>query len=133
MPTLVEWYAAHGRHELPWRATRDRWSVLVSEVMLHQTQVPRVVNAWPAFIRRYPTPEAMAATSAGDVIRAWGRLGYPRRARWLWEAAGVIARDGWPDDLAALPGVGVYTAAAIRAQADGADVPAVEVNIRRVV
>jgi len=133
MPTLVEWYAANGRHELPWRATRDRWSVLVSEMMLHQTQVPRVVNAWPAFIGRYPTPQAMAATSAGDVIRAWGRLGYPRRARWLWEAAGLIARDGWPDELAALPGVGVYTAAAIRAQADGADVPAVEVNIRRVV
>ena len=82
---------------------------------------------------RFPTPAAMAAASPGDVITAWDRLGYPRRARRLWEAAGVIAADGWPDDLTALPGVGRYTAGAIRAQADDVDVPAIEVNIRRVV
>jgi A/G-specific adenine glycosylase len=131
--SLRSWYARHGRHDLPWRATRDRWPVLVSEVMLHQTQVPRVEAAWPDFIAAFPTPEAMAAAGPAAVIRAWGRLGYPRRARHLYEAAVVIARDGWPDDLRALPGVGRYTAAAVRAQADDADLPAVDVNIRRVV
>ena len=90
----------HGRHDLPWRQTRDRWAVLVSEVMLQQTQVPRVLDAWPAFIARFPTAAAMAAAGPGAVIAAWGRLGYPRRARRLWEAATIIATDGWPDDLA---------------------------------
>jgi A/G-specific adenine glycosylase len=130
---LRSWYARHGRHDLPWRATRDRWLVLVSEVMLHQTQVSRVDAAWPDFAAAFPTPEAMAAAGPAAVIRAWGRLGYPRRARRLYDAAVVIARDGWPEDLRDLPGVGRYTAAAVRAQADGADVPAVDVNIRRVV
>ena len=107
--------------------------MLVSEVMLQQTQVSRVEAAWPAFVATYPTPASMAAASAGDVIRAWGRLGYPRRARRLWEAANAIHGGGWPDDLRELPGVGRYTAGAVAAQADGVDVPAVEVNIRRVV
>ena len=82
---------------------------------------------------RFPTPEAMAAATPGAVIAAWGRLGYPRRARWLWESAVVIARDGWPADLATLPGVGRYTANAVLAQADDADLVAVETNVRRVV
>ena len=86
--------------------------------MLQQTQVARVLAAWPAFIARFPTPAAMAAAPLGEVIGAWDRLGYPRRARRLWEAATVVTRDGWPDDLATLPGVGRYTAAAIHAQAD---------------
>src|SRR5262245_946151 len=131
--SLRSWYVRHGRHDLPWRETRDRWLVLTSEVMLHQTQVARVEAVWPAFIAAFPTPEAMAAAGPAAVIRAWDRLGYPRRARRLYEAAVVIARDGWPDDLRVLPGVGRYTAAAVRAQADGEDVPAVDVNIRRVV
>ncbi|MGZ6975047.1 MAG: A/G-specific adenine glycosylase [Acidimicrobiia bacterium] len=130
---LADWYRDHGRHDLAWRQSRDRWSVLVSEVMLQQTQVSRVAEAWPAFIARFPTPSAMAETGPGTVITAWGRLGYPRRARRLWEAATIIAADGWPDDLTTLPGVGRYTGAAIRAQADDEDVPAVEVNVRRVV
>ena len=130
---LAGWYAEHGRHDLAWRATRDRWPILVSEVMLQQTQVPRVAEAWPGFIGRFPTAAAMASAGPGAVITAWGRLGYPRRARRLWEAATVITTDGWPEDLTALPGVGRYTAGAILAQADDADVPAVEVNIRRVV
>jgi A/G-specific adenine glycosylase len=130
---LERWYAEHGRHDLAWRAERDRWPILVSEVMLQQTQAGRVADAWPAFIGAFPTPEAMAAATPGAVIGAWGRLGYPRRARRLWEAATVIVRDGWPDDLTALPGVGRYTAGAVLAQADDADVPAVEVNVRRVV
>lgn len=105
----------------------------MSEVMLQQTQVNRVLDAWPEFIARFPTAEVMAAGTVGAVITAWGRLGYPRRARRLWEAARVIDHDGWPDDLTALSGVGRYTAAAVSAQADLVDVPAVEVNIRRVV
>ena len=130
---LRTWYARHGRHDLAWRATRDRWAVLVSEVMLHQTQVPRVAEAWPAFMARFPTPAAMADAGPGAVIAAWDRLGYPRRARWLWETARIIADRGWPDDLTELPGVGRYTAAAVAAQADGVDVVALDVNVRRVV
>ncbi len=130
---LADWYEANGRHALPWRATRDRWAVLVSEVMLHQTQVPRVEASWATFLERFPTPEAMAAAGPGAVIEAWGRLGYPRRARRLWECAAHIATDGWPDDLTSLPGVGRYTANAVLAQAEDVDLPAIEVNIRRVV
>jgi A/G-specific adenine glycosylase len=130
--TLASWYRAHGRHTLPWRATRDRWCVLVSEVMLHQTQVPRVIPAYNAFIARFPTPQAAAAAGPGAVIEAWGRLGYPRRARWLWEAADRVARDGWPEDLSELSGVGRYTSAAVAAQVDDADRVGIEVNIRRV-
>jgi A/G-specific adenine glycosylase len=132
-PALAAWYEEHGRHQLPWRQTRDRWAVLVSEVMLHQTQAPRVEAAYSAFLAEFPTADAMAASTPGDVIRAWGRLGYPRRARRLWEAARRIATEGWPEDLRTLPGVGRYTAAAVAAQADDVDVPAVEVNVRRVV
>jgi A/G-specific adenine glycosylase len=131
--TLADWYRAHGRHDLPWRATGDRWAVLVSEVMLHQTQVARVAAVYDDFLARFPTPEAMALAGPGTVIEAWGRLGYPRRARRLWEAAVEIRDHGWPDPLDRLPGVGRYTAAAVAVQADGADLPAIEVNIRRVV
>lgn len=130
---LARWYAANGRHDLAWRQTRDRWAVLVSEVMLHQTQVPRVGAVWPSFMARFPDPATMAAAGPAAVITAWDRLGYPRRARWLWEAAVRITEEGWPDDLAELPGIGRYTARAVAAQCDDADVPAVEVNVRRVV
>ncbi len=129
---LADWYEQEGRHSLAWRATTRRWPVLVSEVMLQQTQVLRVSQAWPAFIAAFPTPEAMAAAGPGAVIAAWGRLGYPRRARRLWEAARIIATSGWPEDLTELAGVGPYTAAAVAAQADGADVIAVDTNVRRV-
>ena len=129
---LARWYERHGRHALAWRATRDRWAILVSEVMLHQTQVPRVAAVWPVFMARFPTPAAMAAAAPGDVITAWDRLGYPRRALRLWESACVVAHDGWPDDLATLPGVGRYTANAVLAQAEDADLPAIETNVRRV-
>lgn len=132
MAEITAWYARHGRHDLAWRRTRDRWAVLASEVMLHQTQVPRVAAAWPGFMARFPSPRVMADAGPGAVIAAWGTLGYPRRARWLWEAAAAIAADGWPDDLACLPGIGRYTARAITAQCDDVDVPAVEANTRRV-
>lgn len=130
--TLASWYAEHGRHDLPWRHTRDRWAILVSEVMLHQTQVARVAAVYDDFLGRFPTPTAMAAAGPAAVIEAWGRLGYPRRARRLHDSAVVLRDHGWPDDLSALPGIGRYTAAAILAQADDVDVPAIEVNIRRV-
>ena len=101
--------------------------------MLHQTQVSRVAAVYDEFLARFPTPAAMAEAGPGAVIAAWGRLGYPRRARRLWEASVIIAADGWPDDLTTLPGVGRYTAGAVAAQADDADVPALDVNVRRVV
>ncbi len=106
--------------------------MLVSEVMLAQTQVGRVASVWDGFLARFPTPQVMAAAGAGEVIGAWGNLGYPRRARRLWEAAVVVSASGWPDDLAELPGVGRYTADAVAAQVDGVDVVAVETNVRRV-
>jgi len=130
--TLATWYAEHGRHDLPWRHTRDRWAILVSEVMLHQTQVVRVAAVFDGFLARFPTPTAMADAGPAAVIEAWGRLGYPRRARRLYDAAVFLRDHGWPDDLTALPGVGRYTAAAVLAQADDVDVAAVEVNVRRV-
>ena len=95
--------AANGRHDLPWRATRDRWLVLVSEVMLHQTQAPRVAQVYDAFVEQFPTPAATAAAGPAAVIAAWGRLGYPRRARWLWEAARAHRRDGGPTTSASCP------------------------------
>lgn len=129
---LLGWWETHGRHDLAWRATRDRWAVLVSEVMLQQTPVGRVEKVWPAFLRLFPTPAAAAEAGPGALIEAWGSLGYPRRARRLWESAVLIESDGWPRDLEDLPGVGRYTAGALRAQVDDVDVPAIEVNIRRV-
>lgn len=100
--------------------------------MLQQTQVSRVLDVWPAFMAEFPDAATMAAASPGAVIAAWGRLGYPRRARRLHDAAVVIARDGWPEDLRALPGVGAYTAGAIADQVHDDDLPAIDVNIRRV-
>lgn len=129
---LARWYETHGRHDLPWRGSRDRWHVLVSEVMLHQTQAPRVARVYDSFIARFPSPAAMASATPAAVIEEWDRLGYPRRARRLWEAATRIDAKGWPDDLTELAGVGRYTAAAVAAQADDADVIGIEVNIRRV-
>jgi A/G-specific adenine glycosylase len=129
---LASWYEIHGRHELPWRATRDPWRVLVSEVMLQQTQAPRVAQVYDAFVARFPNAAVTAAETPAAVISEWGRLGYPRRARRLWEAARHIVAHGWPDDLRTLPGVGRYTAAAIAAQTNDTDVVGIEVNIRRV-
>lgn len=129
---LGAWYREHGRHDLAWRASRDRWAVLVAEVMLQQTQVARVVEAWPRFLDRFPTPRAAVEAGPGALIDAWGRLGYPRRARRLHDAAVIIDRDGWPADLTELPGVGAYTAGAVAAEADDADAVAIDVNIRRV-
>jgi A/G-specific adenine glycosylase len=128
---LSEWFAANAR-DLPWRQTRDPYAILVSEVMLQQTQVDRVVPRYLAWLARWPTPESLAAAPAADVIREWQGLGYNRRAVNLHRAAQAIAREGWPDDLTALPGVGAYTAAAVRCFALGETVLPVDVNVERV-
>jgi A/G-specific adenine glycosylase len=131
---LLAWYAATAR-DLPWRRTRDPYAILVSEVMLQQTQVSRVVERYMAWIDRWPTAEALAEAPRGEVIAAWSGLGYNRRAVRLHEAARVVARDGWPGDydgLRTLPGVGPYTAAAVACLAFGAERMPVDVNVRRV-
>jgi A/G-specific adenine glycosylase len=127
----VAWFDRHGR-DLPWRRTRDPYAILVSEVMLQQTQVERVVARWSAWLVRWPTVEALAAAPAGDVIRAWQGLGYNRRAVSLHRAAQRVAVDGWPDDLTELPGVGRYTADAVGCFALGRPVLPVDVNVARV-
>ena len=128
---LLAWFASHGR-DLPWRKTRDPYAILVSEVMLQQTQVERVLPRYVAWLERWPTPGALAASSAGEVIREWQGLGYNRRALALHRAARVIAEDGWPEDLTQLLGVGAYTAAAIRNFALGEPVLPVDTNVSRV-
>lgn len=128
---LLAWFAEH-RRDLPWRRTRDPYAILVSETMLQQTQVARVVPRYREWLARWPSVESLAAAPAADVIRAWQGLGYNRRALNLHRAATVIAAEGWPPDLTTLPGVGRYTAAAVARFAFGADVLPVDVNVRRV-
>jgi A/G-specific adenine glycosylase len=128
---LLEWFAANAR-DLPWRHTDDPYAILVSEVMLQQTQVDRVRPRYLAWLARWPTTHALATASTANVIREWQGLGYNRRAVNLHRAAQIVARDGWPDDLTALPGVGPYTAAAVRCFAFGEDVLPVDVNVERV-
>jgi A/G-specific adenine glycosylase len=129
--TLVTWYRRFGRN-LPWRRTRDPYAILVSEVMLQQTQVERVVPRYLAWLERWPTVEALAAAPAADVIRAWQGLGYNRRAVNLHRAAQHVASRGWPADLTELPGVGRYTADAVAAFAFDAPVLPEDTNVRRV-
>jgi A/G-specific adenine glycosylase len=129
---LVEWFGREGA-DLPWRRTRDRWLVLVAEAQLQATPVARVLPYYARFTARWPTPADMARAELGDVLAEWQGLGYPRRARNLHAAARVVAGDGWPDRLTDLPGVGPYTAAAIRCFADGEDVLPVDTNAARVV
>ena len=136
---IVDWYATAAR-DLPWRRPGvDPWAVLVSEVMLQQTPVARVEPVWREFVARWPTPASLAAATPADVIRAWGKLGYPRRALRLREAAAAIAeRHGGvvPSsvaDLEALPGIGTYTARAVACFGYGQVQPVVDTNVRRVV
>jgi len=128
---LLEWFAAKGR-DLPWRGTSDPYSILVSEVMLQQTQASRVVPRYVAWLGRWPTVDALAAAPTAEVIREWQGLGYNRRALNLHRAAREIAANGWPDDLTELPGVGRYTADAVACFALGRAVLPVDVNVRRV-
>jgi A/G-specific adenine glycosylase len=136
---LIDWFDRNAR-DLPWRrAEAGAWGVLVSEIMLQQTPVARVEPAWRAWLARWPTPAALAADPPAEAIRAWGRLGYPRRALRLHECAVAIVtrHDGEvPDDLdalLALPGIGGYTARAVAAFAFGQRQPVVDTNVRRVV
>lgn len=134
---LLKW-AAESHRDLPWRRTRDPWAVLVSEAMLQQTQVARVVPRYHAFLDRFPTPTACAAAPPGDVLTLWAGLGYNRRAVQLHTAATTLVEryDGIvPDDLEgllALPGVGPYTARAVLAFAFEADAAVVDTNVGRV-
>jgi len=134
--TLLEWYAAHGR-DLPWRHTRDPYAILVSELMLQQTQVDRVIPKWREWLAAFPTVGALAVAPTSAVIRAWSGLGYNRRAVNLQRLAqAVVAHHGGqvPDDVAelkALPGIGPYTAGAVAAFAHNRPVAMVDVNIRR--
>jgi A/G-specific adenine glycosylase len=128
---LLAWFTENGR-DLPWRRTRDPYSILVSEVMLQQTQAARVVPRYLGWLARWPTAAALAASQTADVIRAWQGLGYNRRALNLQRAARHVAERGWPEDLTELPGVGPYTAAALACFAFGRPVLPKDVNVARV-
>ncbi len=128
---LLGWFEEHGR-DLPWRRTRDPYAILVSEVMLQQTQVERVIPRYLAWLERWPSVGGLAAAPAGDVIREWQGLGYNRRGLNLHRAARKIVSEGWPDDLTELPGVGPYTAAAVGNFAFGRDVLPVDTNVKRI-
>ncbi len=135
---LLRWYAVSAR-DLPWRRDdASPWAVLVSEVMLQQTPVARVEPVWREWMARWPSPAALAAAPAGEAVRAWGRLGYPRRALRLHQAAAAIVGRHQGEvpldeaDLRALPGVGTYTAAAVASFAHGQRATVVDTNVRRV-
>ena len=132
---LLAWYGENAR-DLPWRRTHDPYAILVSEVMLQQTQVVRVVPRYEEWLARWPTVEALAAATPADVIQAWSGLGYNRRAVNLHRCAqAVVARGGFPrgpEELRKLPGIGPYTAAAIACFAFGAQIAAPDTNALRV-
>jgi A/G-specific adenine glycosylase len=128
---LLAWFEANGRL-LPWRETRDPYAILVSEVMLQQTQVDRVVPRYLRWLERWPTVEALASATPAEVIVEWQGLGYNRRGLNLHRAAQRIAARGWPEDLQELPGVGPYTAAAVSNFARGLDVLPVDTNVSRI-
>jgi len=128
---LLAWFERHGA-DFPWRRTRDPYAILVSEVMLQQTQTARVVPRYVEWLERWPTIEALSRTSTADVLLAWQGLGYNRRAVNLHRAARHVAAHGWPKDLTELPGVGPYTAGAVGCFAFGRPVLPVDTNVRRV-
>ncbi len=131
-------WGAPTMRDLPWRAERDPWRILVAEVMLQQTQAERVIPKWNAFLDMFPTAAACAAASLGDVLRLWQGLGYPRRARNLQATAVLVVEQhrgrlpGDLDALLALPGIGPYTARAVLAFAFERDVAVVDTNIARI-
>lgn len=130
---VLAWYAAEHR-DFPWRGIRDPYAVLVSEMMLQQTQAARVAERFPRFMAKFPTAQALADAPIADVLTEWSGLGYNRRAVNLRRAAAEVAARGWPDDVARLerlPGVGPYTARAIASLAFGQPVGVVDTNVRR--
>ena len=134
---VLGWFASAAR-DLPWRRDASPWAVMVSEFMLQQTPVSRVLPVYEAWVERWPTPAALAAESPGEAVRAWGRLGYPRRALRLHAAAtAIVERHAGEvpdslDELLALPGVGAYTAAAVSSFAFGRREAVLDTNVRRV-
>jgi A/G-specific adenine glycosylase len=131
--SLLAWYAADHR-DFPWRRTADPYAVLVSEVMLQQTQASRVAERFPTFMDRFPTAASLAAAPEAAVLAAWSGLGYNRRALSLRRAATEVVKEGWPRDVAGLerlPGIGPYTARAIASLAFGEPVGVVDTNVRR--
>ncbi len=135
---VLRWYAVNAR-DLPWRAPGvSPWAVLVSEIMLQQTPVSRVLPAYQAWLARWPTPAAQAADPAGEAVRQWGRLGYPRRALRLHETATIVTQKyggelpSTRDELLGLPGIGAYTAAAVAVFAFGRKHAVLDTNVRRV-
>lgn len=136
--TVWEFYELQGRHHLPWRKTTIPYRILVSEIMLQQTQVDRVLPKYQAFVKQFPTVTALAEASLGEVLKAWQGLGYNRRAKLLWECAKVVKETHggrFPrtyEGLKALPGIGPYTAGAVMAFAYNEAVPLIETNVRTV-
>lgn len=132
---LMEWYARH-RRDLPWRRSKDPYPVLVSEVMLQQTQVDRAVDRFESFIERWPTVNALANASNDEVLAEWSGLGYNSRALRLRDSARIVSVHGWPETasgLTGLPGVGPYTAAAVASISFDEQTPAVDTNLKRVI
>ena len=140
---VLEHYALHGRHDLPWRTVKangsfDSYKILVSEIMLQQTQVPRVIPKFGEFVARFPTTDTLAVAELGDVLRVWNGLGYNRRAKYLWQAARAIVQEHGgriPDERGALerlPGIGPNTAGAVLAYAYNQPTVFIETNIRTV-
>ncbi|HEX5774430.1 MAG TPA: A/G-specific adenine glycosylase [Candidatus Paceibacterota bacterium] len=136
---VLTYHREYGRHDLPWRKTRDPYRILVSEIMLQQTQVERVVPFYLAFLKKFPTARALASAPLGEVLAAWQGLGYNRRAKMLHDTAKRVAAEHGgkvPTDIAALealPGIGPYTARAVAAFAGNADTVFIETNIRTAV
>lgn len=134
--TVWRYYRAHGRHDLPWRHTHDPYRILVSEVMLQQTQVPRVIEKYKEFLKAFPTIRALAQVSLADVLKVWSGMGYNRRAKYLREAAiTIVGQYGGrvprtTSALRAIPGIGPYTASAVRVFAFNIPDTMIETNIR---
>ena len=136
---LFQWFKKYGRHDLPWRKTNDPYKILVSEVMLQQTQGSRALSKYDEFLKTFPSIKALAAAPLGAVLRAWSGLGYNRRAKYLWECARIVNAKysgEFPksfETLQELPGIGRGTAAALMSFAFGGDEPMIDTNIRRII
>lgn len=136
--TVWDFYHTNGRHDLPWRKTVDPYKIVVSEMMLQQTQVLRVFPKYKEFLNQFPHTKKLAEAPLGEVLKAWQGLGYNRRAKFLWQTAQAVMNDHkgkWPKTLLALqtlPGIGTYTAGAVMSFAYNSPVPLIETNVRTV-